>query len=225
MALWLWLTIALVALVVMALGLMTAAHRAGAGVDPTQLTFSAELMAEVETLVRTHHRMAGIALLRERTPGLSVLHARNMVDRIAARGQAADRAAEEADRAAQAADQAGEAADRAAQAAGQAAEAPQLARPADQGLTEAAPAPAPPFEQPAEPAESVPAARPTIGLPEQPRWPDHDRLPSTSDVPLEVELQVRGLLAHDEHTAALTALRQATGWESDRAGQYLSALS
>lgn len=57
--------------------------------DPTRLSFPPELMAEVSELARSRRTVAAVTLLRERTPGLSVAHAKRIVDRLAVREQPA----------------------------------------------------------------------------------------------------------------------------------------
>ena len=55
------------------------------GVDPTQLTFDPSVMTDVHALARAGRKVQAIALLRQATPGLSLLAATGMVEKMAAR--------------------------------------------------------------------------------------------------------------------------------------------
>ncbi len=52
------------------------------GIDPTQLTFEPALIAQLRALIAENHQIQAIKLLRESNPGLSLVTAKNIVDRL-----------------------------------------------------------------------------------------------------------------------------------------------
>ena len=85
MSAWVWIIIVVAVLLIVLSALGSAGRRAAVGGDPTQFTFSPDLMTEVNALVQQDQRIAAIKLLRTQTPGLSLLAAKNIVDRMAQR--------------------------------------------------------------------------------------------------------------------------------------------
>ncbi len=55
------------------------------GVDPTQLTFDPSVMTDVHALARAGKKVQAIALLRQATPGISLVAATAMVEKMATR--------------------------------------------------------------------------------------------------------------------------------------------
>ena len=82
MDVWVWVLVALFALVVV---LAVFARRIGRGsADPTQLTFAPEAIAQARSLVAAGNKIEAIKVLRAAAPGLGLGPAKAMVDRMAA---------------------------------------------------------------------------------------------------------------------------------------------
>lgn len=79
MSAWAWIVIVVVLLlaVILVLGL-----RAIRGVDPTTLSLDPALVNEVRALAVSGQPGAAVKRLREGVPGLSLVHATNMVQRM-----------------------------------------------------------------------------------------------------------------------------------------------
>ena len=79
-----WLGFVIGVIVILAVGLFSARRALRPGVDATQLTFDAGVMEEVRALTVSGQKIQAIKLLREQSPGLSLVTAKAMVDRIEA---------------------------------------------------------------------------------------------------------------------------------------------
>ena len=78
---WVWWIVGI--LIVLLLAAVWARRTARGTVDPTELTFAPETMAQVRQLARTD-KIAAITALRAAAPGLGLAQAKLMVDRMAA---------------------------------------------------------------------------------------------------------------------------------------------
>ena len=85
---WVWIVVVVLAIVLL---LIIFARRAVGGVDPTQLLLEPELVGRVRALAQSDQKIAAIKLLREGTPGLGLVAAKQMVDRMAASAKAPPR--------------------------------------------------------------------------------------------------------------------------------------
>ena len=79
-----WVWIVVIVVVVVLIAAIATGRRALTGVDPTQLTLDPALVAQVKALAIAGRKIEAINALRAGTPGLSLAHAKNMVDRMAA---------------------------------------------------------------------------------------------------------------------------------------------
>jgi ribosomal protein L7/L12 len=79
-----WLAIIVVAVVVLAALFLLARSAARPGADPTQLTFDPTMMEEVRALTVSGQKVQAIKMLREQTPGLALVTAKLIVDRMEA---------------------------------------------------------------------------------------------------------------------------------------------
>ncbi len=150
--------------------------------DPTDFTFDAELMKQVQALTVGGDKAAAITLLRDQTPDLPLPTATLIVDRLelAARRRATD------------------------------------------GRTAAAPPP--PSARSAGPAPFDIAPVEHVDFAPEPAPASQAGGPSASPVPLELELEARGLKAAGRSAAAVELVHEGAGLEWPAAAEYVAAL-